>query len=74
MKSLDFSERGYRTSLRSRMTRRAWYVVFGAERVPKGEKLFSEDLAQRIHTIYNDIDPVEISEILENYVHNKETT
>lgn len=66
MKSLDFN-RGAGEICRPRMSRRAWYVVFGAERLQPGQITQAVDVAQRLHTVYDDIDPVDIMEVMETY-------
>lgn len=68
MKPLDFSEHNDIPRHYARMTRRAWYVVFGAGRLYKDHKTTPVDLAERIHTLYDDIDPGDISGVLENYL------
>lgn len=63
---LDFTRQA-RVPVRPRMSRRAWYVVFGAERVQPGQTLIPEDAAERLHTVYEDIEPMEILGVMENY-------
>lgn len=76
MKPLDFSDMAaVRLPLfRYRMTRRAWYAVFGANKINPDEELFTEDLALRIHTLYNDIDPEEIGDMIDNYLEQRRHT
>lgn len=64
----DLERRGYIEVERSLVqSRRAWYVVFGAERVQPGQTLIPEDAAERLHTVYEDIEPMEILGVMENY-------
>lgn len=71
IKPLDFKEVTRSPPPPKRMSRRAWYVVFGAARLEKDDCILSKDLAQRIHTLYNDVDPEDISEIIENYLEQR---
>lgn len=59
---------------RYRLTRRAWYAVFGAQKLDPDEKMFCADLAMRIHTLYNDIAPEEIGDVIENYLEQRGQT
>ncbi len=56
---------------RYRLTRRAWYAVFGAQKLDPDDKIFSSDLAARIHTLYNDIAPEEIESVITNYLEQR---
>ena len=66
MQPLDF-HRAAGILPRPRMSRRAWYVVFGAERIQPGQLAQAEDVAERLHTVYDDIDPVDIMGVMEVY-------
>lgn len=66
MKPLNFT-RPSPFSSRSRMSRRAWYVVFGAERLQPGQKIQAAEMADRIHTLYDDIEAVEVMGAMEAY-------
>ncbi|AFC21203.1 hypothetical protein [Staphylococcus haemolyticus] len=72
VKPLDFNRDVPRQ--RHRLSRRAWYVVFGAGRVHQTDKLLPKDLAERIHTLYNDIDPGDVEGIIENYLEQRRQT
>ena len=71
VKALDFSEGAEIIIPRQRLTRRAWYAVFGAQKLDSDEKMFSADLAMRIHTLYNDISPEEIEGVIANYLEER---
>lgn len=74
MRALDFSDAAVMPLPRHRLTRRAWYAVFGAQKLEPDEKMFSEDLATRIHTLYNDIAPEEIEGVIANYLEERRRT
>lgn len=74
MKALDFSDAASVPLSRHRLTRRAWYAVFGAQKLDPDEKMFSSDLATRIHTLYNDIAPEEIEGVITNYLEERRNT
>lgn len=71
MRSLDFSDGAEVCMPRHRLTRRAWYAIFGAQKLEPDEKMFSADLATRIHTLYNDIAPEEIEGVITNYLEER---
>lgn len=71
MRALDFSDGAEVYMPRHRLTRRAWYAVFGAQKLDPDEEIFSCDLATRIHTLYNDISPEEIEGVITNYLEER---
>lgn len=50
------------------MTRRQWFLVFGAERV---DNFSAEDLASSITNLYADIESADIDSIIESYLEQK---
>lgn len=66
MRSLNFN--GTIPQNRARMRRRAWFTVFGADRVQPGQKITSVELEERMSRLYSDIELNEVFEPLSNYV------
>lgn len=50
------------------MTRRQWFLAFGAERV---DNFSVEDLASSISNLYADIESADIDSIIESYLEQK---
>lgn len=66
MRSLNFN--GTIPPNRARMRRRAWFTVFGADRVQPGQNITSLELEERMSKLYSDIELNEVFEPLNNYV------
>lgn len=74
MKPLDFSERAGLPAHRAVMRRRAWYVVFGISRLEKDQTITENDVAERIHTVYDDIEPGDIAGVIDTYLEQRSNT
>lgn len=69
MRELDFEYSKPRSqSLHQRMSSRAWYVVYGAQRVNSDEEYSSSELALQLNSVYSDIEPYEIEGVLNNFL------
>lgn len=66
MKPLNFH--GNHPKNRIRMSRRAWFTVFGAERIQPSQKIFAKELEERLVKLYDDIEMNEVYEPLNNYI------
>lgn len=74
MKELDFSAKAEYLPFRTKMSRRAWYVVFGVAQIEKYQDITQKDVVERIHTLYDDIDPGDIAGIIDNYLELRKQT
>ena len=66
VKSLNFNDNPYRQ--RARMSRRAWFLVYGSEKIQPNQNITSLELEERMSKLYHNLELNEVYEPLTNYV------